>query len=213
MSPLLLNAYLNHVLDRRWNKLFAGVPLLRWADDVLILCRTKQEALTAYEGLKQILLPAGMRLKGTPGQAVHDLQGGAEIVWLGYRLRKGEGGLEVSLTAKAWRRLSERLELCHEKDCSSLRAVEAILGWTEAMGPCLPTTDVDGAYARVVSLARDLAFDELPSKEEVTRSWRQAYLRWERCRKQLGRALGDCAGGSAYRNCETGGTRRPAGAP
>jgi hypothetical protein len=60
-----------------------------------------------------------MRLKGTPGQAVHDLQGGAEVVWLGYRLRKGGGGLEVSLTEKAWKRLEATLELAHTKDCSS----------------------------------------------------------------------------------------------
>jgi hypothetical protein len=132
---------------------------------------------------------------------------------LGYRLCRGEGGLKVSLTERSWKRLSEKLELCHEKDCSSVRAVETVLGWVGQMGPCLPATDVDGAYARVVSLAKDLAFDELPTKEEVTRSWRLAYLRWERCREQSEKGQGECAGGSAYRNCETGGARRPAGAP
>jgi RNA-directed DNA polymerase len=188
LSPLLLNVYLNHFLDRKWDRLFAGVPLLRWADDVLILCRNRQEALQAYQGLEQLLLPAGMRLKGTTEQAVHDLKGGAEVIWLGYRLRKAQGGLEVSLTERSWKRLSERLELCHEKDCSSLRAVETILGWVSQMGPCLPTTNVDGAYARVVSLARGLGFDELPPIEGVRRSWHQAYKRWERCRKLPGQA-------------------------
>jgi RNA-directed DNA polymerase len=185
LSPLLLNVYLNHFLDRKWDTLFAGVPLLRWADDVLILTRTRQEALQAYQDLKQLLLPAGMRLKGTPEEAVHDLRGGAEAVWLGYRLRRAEGGLEVLLTERSWKRLSERLELCHEKDCSTIRAVETILGWVSQMGPCLPTTDVDKAYARVVSLAKDLAFDELPPIEGVRRSWRLAYLRWVRCRMML----------------------------
>jgi retron-type reverse transcriptase len=213
MSPLLLNVYLSHLLDKKWRRLFPDVPLFRWADDLLVLCRDRQEALTAYQGLRRLLLPTGMRLKGTPEQAVVDLQGGAEIVWLGYRLRKGEGGLKVSLTERSWKRLSERLELCHEKDCSSIRAAETILGWVSQMGPCLPTTDVDQAYARVVSLARDLAFDEIPPVEGVRRSWRLAHERWEWCRKQPGRALGDGAGGSAYRNRETGGTRRPAGAP
>jgi retron-type reverse transcriptase len=213
LSPLLLNVYLNHFLDRKWSKLFPDARLLRWADDVLALTRTKQEALTAYQGLQQLLLPAGMRLKASPEQAVIDLQGGAEIVWLGYRLRKGEGGLKVSLTAKTWKRLSEKLALAHERDCASLKATQIVLGWVGQMGPSLPTTDVEGAYARVVSLARDLAFDELPPVEEVRRCWHLAHERWERCRKQLGRALGDCAGGSADRNSETGGARRPAGAP
>jgi RNA-directed DNA polymerase len=188
LSPLLLNVYLNHFLDRRWGRLFAGAPLLRWADDVLILCRNRQEALQAYQGLEQPLLPAGMRLKGTPEKAVHDLQGGAEAVWLGYRLRRAEGGLEVLLTEKAWKRLEEKLELAHTKDCSSLRAVETVLGWVGQMGPCLPTTDVDKAYARVVSLALDLGFDELPPIEGVSRSWHQAYMRWVRCRNLPGQA-------------------------
>ena len=185
LSPLLLNVYLNHFLDRKWGRLFAGVSLLRWADDVLILTRTRQEALQAYQDLKQLLLPAGMRLKGTPEEAVHDLRGGAEAVWLGFRFRKAEGGLEVLLTERSWKRLSERLELCHEKDCSSIRAVEAILGWTDAMGPCLPAVNADRAYARVVSLARGLGFDELPPFEGVRRSWHLAYQRWVRCRVML----------------------------
>jgi RNA-directed DNA polymerase len=188
LSPLLLNIYLGHLLDRKWRRLFPDMPLLRWADDLLILTRTKQEALQAYQGLEQLLRPAGMRLKGTLTQAVHDLQGDAEAVWLGYRLRKGEGGLEVSLTERSWKRLSERLELCHEKDCSSLRAVQTVLGWVGQMGPCLPTTDVDGAYARVVSLGKHLGFDELPPAEGVRWSWHQAYKRWERCRKLPGQA-------------------------
>jgi retron-type reverse transcriptase len=212
MSPLLLNVYLHHFLDKKWGRLFPGVPLLRWADDVLILCRTKQEALRAYEGLERLLLPAGMRLKGNPTQAVHDLQGGESIIWLGHRLCRIKGGLEVSLTTRAWKRLSERLELCHEKDFSSKRAVETILGWVSQMGPCLKTTDVNGAYARVVSLARDLGFEELPSKEEVTRSWHRAYRRWARCRELPGQAQGGRGGGSADRNSETGATCRPAGA-
>jgi RNA-directed DNA polymerase len=188
LSPLLLNVYLNHFLDRKWGKLFAGVPLLRWADDVLLLCRDRQEALQAYQGLKQLLLPAGMRLKGTPEQAAHDLKGGAEAIWLGYRLCRTKGGLEVSLTERSWKRLEEKLELAHTKDFSSLRAVQTILGWVGQMGPCLPTTDVDGAYARVVSLAKHLGFDELPPIEGVSRSWHQAYLRWERCRTLPGQA-------------------------
>jgi hypothetical protein len=188
LSPMLLNAYLHFFLDRKWSKLFPDVPLLRWVDDVLILTRTKQEALQAYQALKQLLLPAGMRLKGTPTQAVHDLQDGAEVIWLGYQLCKAEGGLEVLLTERAWKRLEEKLELAHTKDFSSLRAVETILGWVSQMGPCLPTTDVDRVYARVVSLARGLGFDELPPIEGVRRSWRRAHQRWERCRKLPGQA-------------------------
>jgi hypothetical protein len=104
-----------------------------------------------------------MKLKSTPEQATHDLTGGDQADWLGYRLGRGEGELKISLTEKAWTSLAGQLELCHEKDNSPQRAAEAVLGWVNQMGPCLSQTDVNVAYARVGALAQSLAFDELPS--------------------------------------------------
>ena len=39
LSPLLLNLYLHHLLDVRWRTLHPDSPLLRYADDLLLLCR------------------------------------------------------------------------------------------------------------------------------------------------------------------------------
>ena len=36
-SPLLLNLYLDYVLDRPWERQHPDLPLLRWIDDLLIL--------------------------------------------------------------------------------------------------------------------------------------------------------------------------------
>jgi hypothetical protein len=190
LSPMLLNHYLGHLLDKKWRRLFPDVPLLRWADDLLVLCRDRQEALTAYQGLQQLLRPTGLGLKGVLERATHDLKGGESIIWLGYRLRKGGCGLEVTLTERSWKRLKESLELAHMKDCSSLRAVETIIGWVSQMGPTLMTTDVEGACERIISLAKSLAFDETPPVEVLSRSWRRAYLRWGRCREHLGKGQG-----------------------
>ncbi len=37
LSPLLLNVYLDHFLDRPWAKQMPGCPLIRYADDLLVL--------------------------------------------------------------------------------------------------------------------------------------------------------------------------------
>jgi group II intron reverse transcriptase/maturase len=182
LSPLLLNVYLDHFLDRKWRRLHPDVILLRWADDILLLCRNREEVLHAYQDLQQLLLPAGMRLKSTPELAVHDLRSGDHADWLGYRLTREPGRLKVSITEKAWDSLAQKLELCHTTDGSPLRAVETIRGWVSSMGPCFRAKDVNRTYARIRNLANALAFDELPTREEVRRTWRSAYLRWERSR-------------------------------
>jgi hypothetical protein len=45
LSPLLLSAYLDHHLDRPWEEAHPGTPLTRYADDLLVLARSRAEAL------------------------------------------------------------------------------------------------------------------------------------------------------------------------
>jgi integrase len=42
LAPLMLNLYLDHFLDRVWRRLLPDTPLLRSADDLLVLCRTEE---------------------------------------------------------------------------------------------------------------------------------------------------------------------------
>ncbi|HEY7423471.1 MAG TPA: reverse transcriptase domain-containing protein [Gemmataceae bacterium] len=184
LSPLLLNVYLDHLLDKKWQRHHPDFPLLRWADDVLVLSRLPEEARQAYRDLRQLLPPAGMTLKGTPEQAIHNLQDGASADWLGYRLLKEENGLVVQLTETAWRNLAEKLEQDHEKDCSPLRAIQTITGWISQLGPCFNSADVTQTYTRILTLAHDQAFDEVPSMEQIRREWRSASIRWHRVRKR-----------------------------
>jgi group II intron reverse transcriptase/maturase len=53
ISPCLCNVYL-HRLDRQWTERGAGV-LVRFADDLLALCRTRAEADAALAAFRQIL--------------------------------------------------------------------------------------------------------------------------------------------------------------
>jgi acyl carrier protein phosphodiesterase len=60
LSPLLLDTYLDHFLDRRWRKRHPKIPLPRVADDLLVLSRTAKEAKKAHATLEALLRPAGM---------------------------------------------------------------------------------------------------------------------------------------------------------
>src|SRR5215472_6892747 len=90
LSPLLLNVYLDHFLDKKWLRQHPDIPLLRWADDLLVLCRNLEEGQQAYQDLQRLLSPTGMTFKGTPEQAIHDLRDSGYADWLGYRLSAGK---------------------------------------------------------------------------------------------------------------------------
>lgn len=218
LSPLLLNLYLDHHLDRTWRRRFPDTPLLRTADDPLIVCRTEAEARNAHAQLREILLPTGMRLKGTPDSAICDLHTGDHADWLGYDVSWGIDGLEVRTAEKAWRKLARELEEAHEHPASPLRARRILEGWTDQLGPTYPYAEHDQVYARVTALFRESAFDEAP--DEPAFEWRRwgAYARWLRLLDGLpGRdvptSLPLFPGGSACHVLTAPEARRSDGAP
>src|SRR5262249_20438292 len=109
LSPLLLNIYLDHFLDRPWRKQHPKIPLLRVADALLGLCRTVKEAKQAPATLAALLTPAGMPLKFGLGKAVRRLTEDEPAEWLGFRVGLGKKGLVFGITERAWERLAERL--------------------------------------------------------------------------------------------------------
>lgn len=52
ISPLLANLYLNHF---DWGMKEKGFAVVRYADDAVVLCKTKEKAEEAYDGAKTIL--------------------------------------------------------------------------------------------------------------------------------------------------------------
>ena len=185
LSPLLLNVYLRHFLDEPWRKKWAMVPMVRVADDLLLLCRTKKEAKEAWDGLAALLEPANMPLKLGCDGATHDLRKGGSVDWLGFNINKGEQGLETRIADRAWKRLEEYLFLAHEKPDAPIRASATIDGWIEQMGPCCPFVKRSRVYDRLVGLAAKQGFNEVPSRDAVLSRWRRAYKRWCELRNDI----------------------------
>jgi hypothetical protein len=187
LSPLLLNLYLDHLLDRPWANRQPASPLIRVADDLLVLGRDRSDGEISHAHLRAQLRPAGMELKATPETAVRDLPRGETGDWLGFRLDMGPGGLEVRPTEKGWWKLDEYLGLAHTKPAAPLRALEIIGGWTEQLGPCRPYLDIAGFHARIASVAHGHAFDEIPDRQAVEDRLLRGYRRWVSLRRHARR--------------------------
>jgi group II intron reverse transcriptase/maturase len=85
VSPLLANVYL-HRLDRCWEERGTGV-LVRYADDLVVLCRTKREAENALRALEAILAERGLEPKRAKTRIVHLREGGEGFDFLGFQHR------------------------------------------------------------------------------------------------------------------------------
>jgi RNA-directed DNA polymerase len=82
LSPCLCNVYL-HRLDRQWAERGHGV-LVRFADDLLVMCRTQPEAEAALAAMRQILGELGLKLKDAKTRIVHLELDGEGVDFLGF---------------------------------------------------------------------------------------------------------------------------------
>ncbi len=85
VSPLLCNVYL-HRLDRTWSRRGHGT-LVRFADDLIALCTSREQAEAALERLKVLLAELGLEPKAAKTRIVRLEVGGGGFDFLGFHHR------------------------------------------------------------------------------------------------------------------------------
>jgi group II intron reverse transcriptase/maturase len=103
ISPLLANVYL-HRIDRAWDERQHGV-LVRYADDVVVMCASRAQAETALARLRALLAELGLEPKAAKTRIVQLTVGGEGLDFLGFhhRLVKSDGrrtGKHVTFLAR-----------------------------------------------------------------------------------------------------------------
>jgi RNA-directed DNA polymerase len=102
ISPLLSNIYL-HVLDVQWTRHSAPLgTLVRYADDFVVMCRTKRDCEQAEARIKVILERLGLELHPEKTRRVELYDGKEGFDFLGCHLHKRMSGL-------LWERKRKRL--------------------------------------------------------------------------------------------------------
>lgn len=110
ISPLAMNVYLDHFLDHWWVKRFPETCLIRYADDILIACPTRQSAVEAFNALDQRATTIGMPIKEKLTDALFDLSSGDVVGWLGFEIKMTQDELDFSLGVNSWDRLEFKLQ-------------------------------------------------------------------------------------------------------
>jgi len=114
ISPLLANVYL-HRVDEAWEREGTGV-LARYADDLVVLCTSREEAEAALALLRRIMRDLGLELKDSKTRIVHLEEGGDGLDFLGFHHRWVRARLQRTVTflarwpsSKAMKRARARL--------------------------------------------------------------------------------------------------------
>jgi RNA-directed DNA polymerase len=135
ISPLLCNVYL-HRVDRVWDMREHGV-LVRFADDAVVMCRSRQQAEAALARLRALLAELGLEPKAAKTRIVHLTEGGEGLDFLGFhhrwvRAEGRTGGKGVAFLArwpadKAMQHARDRIRELTDRRRTMLR-VEVIVG-------------------------------------------------------------------------------------
>jgi len=128
ISPLLANIYL-HPLDERMAGL--GYKMVRYADDFVVLCRSREEAAAALAEIRRFVAENGLKLHPDKTHLGDWRQPGEGFDFLGYRFEAGQRFVR----RKSLTRLKDRIREKTKRTCGqSLACVIANLnpmlrGW------------------------------------------------------------------------------------
>ena len=108
ISPLLANIYLDS-LD--WLMERSGLEMVRYADDMVVLCRDGKTARHALEKVQQWMSEAGLSLHPEKTRVVELIEPGSHFDFLGYRFwRSRKGGIKRLVRPKSERKLREKIK-------------------------------------------------------------------------------------------------------
>ncbi|MFM8365017.1 MAG: group II intron reverse transcriptase/maturase [Verrucomicrobiota bacterium] len=108
ISPLLANIYLDP-LDKKMES--EGFAMVRYADDIVVLCRSREEAQAAMEKIEAWMEAAGLTLHPEKTRIVDMNEAGSHFDFLGYRFkRSGRGKLLRFVRPKSLGKLKETLK-------------------------------------------------------------------------------------------------------
>lgn len=108
ISPLLANIYLDP-LD--WLMAGLGFEMVRYADDMVVLCRSHEEATNALEKLREWMAEAGLTLHPDKTRTVDMGLADSHFDFLGYRFKRSRRGRLIRLARpKSLRKLRESIK-------------------------------------------------------------------------------------------------------
>lgn len=134
ISPLLSNIYLNE-LDHLMVKY--GSPMIRYADDMVVICNSQSQAQKCLEQIKDWMEQARLKLHPEKTRIVNMKQSGSYFDFLGYRFKRAKrsGNLVRLVRPKSEKKLREKVRTqtrrCngHSLETIIMKINQSLKGW------------------------------------------------------------------------------------
>lgn len=201
LSPLLFNVYLNHLFDQVIGRKCPEVRFLRWADDILFICESKQQLDAHRKEAEKILADAGLpvNIGKTYGSNAADLRTGESIEYLGFRIGMGKDDLTLSLVDSWQSDLTQALlqSLNQTPEAGSKgreqffqqQVTFTINSWLNAFAGAIPQSDwkstrkeIKGLFlgnpARIPTRAPGNTVISTPTNKELSQMYDRAWRNW-----------------------------------
>lgn len=188
LSPLLLNFLLDATLDQAWLARHQDLHLIRYVDDLLIPCGSREEGLDALHTLRE-LLPGGMWLKGTPENDITDLRAGQTVEWLGWDVSMANEGPVLRPPEWKWTRLEQQLRLERESGDFPLYVPAIVQGFVDHLGPCYEHVDREACVRRIRRIANGVGAEEIPEVSDFLEIWDRSHRRFQYQRRLARRRI------------------------
>ena len=192
-SPLLLNIYLDHLLDSWWKSKFPTDPLIRYADDLAVFCKNRTTATNLFAALKKQITTIGFELKESESTAVFDLNSGKAVEWLGFKLQFQDQRLEISISNSSWlkldyafadtrRFLDTKIEVETEN-----QAIAIATGWLSQKSVGIEKDQLYSETDKIRELAakHDFSLSDF-TDEWADEIWATAHETWQKARRNIG---------------------------
>lgn len=193
ISPLMLNVYLDHLLDRWWQQHFPETVLIRYADDIAVACPDHESAVACYSALQGRLSEIGFQVKETVDESVFDLSAGERIDWLGFRVRFDGEEMRLSLGDKSWDSLGiaiaetryRRDKMDEEVDGQVTAAIGH--GWLVQKAVAFDEAQIPAVAAQIRDLAaHQYGMDMSALTDDLAHeAWQTAQRQFEKSRQQV----------------------------
>jgi RNA-directed DNA polymerase len=109
-----------------------GFEMVRYADDMVVMCRSQEEAGSAHEKLREWMAGAGLTLHPEKTRTVDMNHADSHFDFLGYRFQRSRRGRLIRLVRpKSLRKLRESIKpRTHRASGQSMKAIVADLNLT-----------------------------------------------------------------------------------
>lgn len=193
ISPLLLNLYLDHNLDRWWLKNQTDSVMVRYADDILLACQSRASALASYSVLKDRVEKIGLKIKESPDEAIFDLASGHAAELLGFRVRiNNDEQMRTTLSDKSW----DKLEISLAETSFQSKKLDEIItpwhvatigfGWLSQKAIAFDQAQVPTIADKIRNLSLQSGLDMSTFTDELAQeAWEQGQQQWLKARDQV----------------------------